>query len=164
MQLSEEGLQLLRELEGVEREPYQDSVGLWTIGCGHLITKDEWSSGKIQCGDRVIRWKDGPLTDEEIDALLEEDASWAEAAVTACVHTPLTQHQFDALVLLCYNIGPNALRNSTLVTKLNRGLYDEIPVEFARWNRAGGRVLQGLVNRRAREIALWDTDTGFTRA
>ena len=155
MQLSEDGVQLLRELEGVEPEPYRDSAGLLTCGVGHLMTRDEISSGKIYCGDRVIRWKDGPLTDEEIDALLAEDVSWAEACVEACVRVQLTQGQFDCLVLFCYNIGPNAFRNSTLCRVLNEGLYDEVPEQMRRWNRAGGQVVPGLITRRAREIALW---------
>jgi lysozyme len=164
MQLSEDGVQLLRELEGVEPEPYRDAAGLLTIGAGHLMTRDEISSGKITCGDRVIRWKDGPLSDTEIALLLRDDVSWAEAAVEAAVTVPLTQAQYDALVLVCFNIGGSAFRNSTLCRLLNQGQYDDIPEQIRRWNRAGGRVLQGLVNRREREIALWDTDAGLTRA
>jgi lysozyme len=155
MQLSEDGVQLLRELEGVEPEPYRDSAGLLTVGAGHCLTKDELSSGKIQCGDQIIRWKDGPLSDAEIDALLAEDVGWAEATVTACVHVPLSQSQFDSLVLLCYNIGPNAFRNSTLCRVLNDGNYASIPAQMRRWCHAGGQVVPGLVTRRAREAALW---------
>jgi lysozyme len=155
MILSENGLALLRELEGVEPEPYQDAAGLWTIGCGHLITKDEWSAGKILCGDRVIRWKDGPLSDAEIDALLAEDVGWAEAAVETAVHVQLTQNQYDALVCLAYNIGPNAFRQSTLCRILNQHDYASVPAQMARWCHAGGQVVQGLVTRRVREIALW---------
>lgn len=155
MQLSEQGKSLLRELEGVEREPYQDAAGLWTVGCGHCLTKDELTSGKILCGDQTVRWKDGPLTDDEIDRLLEEDTGWAEAAVEVMVRVPLSQEQFDCLVLFCFNVGANAFRQSTLVKKLNQGLYEDIPHELSRWCHAGGRVVQGLVIRRAREAALW---------
>ena len=155
MQLSEHGKSLLRDLEGVEREPYQDAAGLWSCGVGHCLTKDELASGKIVCGDRVIRWKDGPLSDDDIDRLLSDDVSWAEACVEAGVHVPLSQQQFDSLVLLCYNIGPNAFRQSTLCRVLNDGNYASVPTQMARWVHAGGRVVQGLVNRRAREAALW---------
>lgn len=157
MQLSAEGVTLLRELEGIERELYYDSASLPTIGCGHLLTRDEMSSGKIQCGDQVIRWKDGPLSDEEITALLEDDVSWAEAAVEVAVRVPLSEQQFDCLVLWTFNIGANAMRNSTLVKKLNQGLYTEVPHELERWCRAGGQVIEGLRRRRAREIALWES-------
>lgn len=159
MQLSAEGVTLLRELEGVEAEPYRDSAGLWTVGAGHCLTKDELSSGKIYCGERVIRWKDGPLSDDEIDALLREDLGWAEAAVEVAVRVPLEQHQFDALVLFCFNVGANAFRESTLCRLLNEGLYDEIPTQLARWARAGGQVVPGLVRRRQREIAHWHGET-----
>ena len=155
MQLSEDGLALLRQLEGVEREPYQDSAGLWTVGVGHCCTKDEIRSGKILCGDRTIRWKDGPLSEADLDALLSEDVSWSEACVEACIRVQLTQNQYDALVLFAYNIGSNAFRESTLVRKLNQGLYTDVPHELSRWCHAGGRVVPGLVTRRAREAALW---------
>lgn len=156
MQLSDEGLALLKSLEGVEAEPYRDSAGLLSVGVGHCLTKDELSSGKIYCGDQVIRWKDRPLTDEQITALLAEDVSWSEACVEACIRVQLTQNQYDALVIFVYNIGPNAFRESTLCRLLNAGDYDAIPAQLRRWNRAGGQVLPGLVRRRAREIEVWE--------
>ena len=159
MQLSDEGLALLKSLEGVEREPYRDSAGLLTVGCGHLLTKDELSAGKIQCGETIIRWKDGPLTDDEITALLNEDTGWAEACVEACVHVPLSQHQYESLVLFAYNIGSNAFRQSTLCRVLNDGNYAAVPTQMARWVHAGGRVVPGLVTRRVREIAHWHGQT-----
>ena len=161
MQLSADGIELLKALEGVEAEAYRDSAGLWTVGCGHCLTKDELSSGKIYCGDQVIRWKDGPLTDAEMDALLAEDVGWAEAAVEVAVRVPLEQHHFDSLVLWTFNIGANAMRESTLVKKLNAGLYTEVPDELRRWVRAGGQVLPGLVRRREREIAHWHGETAL---
>jgi lysozyme len=156
MQLSAAGVTLLRELEGVEPEPYQDSAGLWTVGAGHCLTKDELSSGKIQCGDQVLRWKDGPLTEAQITALLADDVSWAEACVDARVTTPLTQNQYDALVIFAYNIGPNAFRQSTLCRLLNAGDYAAVPDQLRRWCHAGGQVVRGLQVRREREIALWE--------
>lgn len=162
MQLSPAGIELLKALEGVEPEPYRDSAGLLTIGAGHCLTKDELSAGKIYCGDRVLRWKDGPLSDAEIDALLAEDVGWAEAAVEVAVRVPLEQHQFDALVIFCFNIGANAFRESTLCRLLNEGLFDEIPTQLARWARAGGRVVPGLVRRRQREIDHWNGETTLT--
>ena len=158
MQLSEEGRALLRELEGCEREPYQDAAGLWTCGVGHCLTKDELSSGKIVCGDTTIRWKDGPLTDEEIDRLLSEDASWSEACIEACIRVQLTQNQYDALVIFAYNIGSHAFRESTLCRLLNQGDYAAVPEQMRRWTRAGGRVVEGLKRRREREIQLWNDE------
>ena len=159
MQLSDEGLALLKDLEGVEAEPYRDSAGLWTIGAGHCLTKDELSSGKILCGEETLRWKDGPLTDAQITALLAEDVSWSEACVEACVHVQLTQNQYDSLVIFAYNIGPNAFRQSTLCRLLNTGDYEAIPDQLRRWTRAGGQVIRGLQVRRQREIDHWKGDT-----
>lgn len=159
MQLSADGIQLLKDLEGVEPDPYRDSAGLWTVGAGHCLTKDELSAGKIYCGDRVIRWKDGPLTDDEIAALLAEDVGWAEAAVEVAVRVPLEQYQFEALVIFCFNIGANAFRESTLCRLLNAGDVDAVPDQLRRWVRAGGKVLPGLVRRREIEIAHWHGDT-----
>ena len=156
MQLSPDGLQLLRELEGVEPEPYRDSGGLWTVGAGHCLTKDELHSGKIYCGDQVIRWKDGPLTDAQITALLEEDVSWGEACIEACVHVPLTQQQYEALVIFAYNIGASAFRESTLCRLLNAGNFDAVPGQMRRWCHAGGQVVRGLQRRREREIEHWE--------
>jgi lysozyme len=163
MQLSTEGRQLLCELEGIEYEPYHDSAGLLTIGVGHCLTKDERSSGKIHCGEHIIRWKDGPLTEHDIDILLQEDVQWAEAVVNTCVTVPLTQQQFDSLVIFCFNIGNNAFTQSTLCKVLNEGQYEAVPAQLVRWNKANGRVLQGLVNRRNREIALWNTESYATQ-
>lgn len=155
MQMSAAGLDLLQELEGVETEPYRDSAGLLTVGCGHLLTKDELSSGKITCSDRVIRWKDGPLTGIDIDLLLLQDVQDAATAVNTAVTVSLTQPQFDALVCFTFNVGVGAFRQSTLCRRLNAGEYDAVPDELRRWNRAGGQVIAGLVRRREREITHW---------
>jgi len=158
MPLSQNGLELLKDLEGIEYEPYRDSAGLLTVGCGHLLTRDELSSGKIQCEDQIIRWKDGPLTDDEINSLLQEDVGWAEAAVDRAIQVGLTQNQFDSLVLFCFNIGANAFRESTLCKLLNEGNYTAVPDQMMRWCYAGGRVVRGLQTRRAREVALWNKE------
>ena len=81
------------------------------------------------------------------------DASKFEGAIRQCVTVPLHQREYDAFVSLAYNIGPTAFCGSTLVRKLNAGDYAGACAEISRWNRQGGRVLQGLVNRRAAERA-----------
>ncbi|MGL5724911.1 lysozyme, partial [Cetobacterium sp.] len=63
--------------------------------------------------------------------------------------------QFDALVSFTYNLGEGALKGSTLRKKLNMGLYNAVPSEMLRWNRAGGKVLSGLVRRREAEAKMF---------
>jgi lysozyme len=110
----------------------------WTIGYGH--TRD------VKEGDAC--------TPEQSDAWVIEDIGDAESAVNRMITVPLTQHQFDALVDWTFNEGSGNLASSTLLRKLNDGDYAGADAEFARWVRGGGRVLPGLVKRRALE-ATW---------
>ncbi len=150
---------LIRELnkvEGDELTPYRDTNGYWTIGIGHLITKDELSSGKIYINGTPVRWRNG-ITQAQCDALLMQDIGWAESAVNALVKVPLTQDRFDALVSFTFNVGAEALRTSTLLLDLNEGHYSQVPMQMKRWVRkADGSICEGLVNRRRIEAALWN--------
>jgi lysozyme len=82
---------------------------------------------------------------------LLEDADRHAQGVKSCVKVPLYQHEFDAYVSLTYNIGTGAFCKSTLVRKLNAGDYTGACTEILRWNRAGGKVITGLTNRRQDE-------------
>ncbi len=156
MQMSENGKKLLAQWEGVRLEVYKDSAGLDTIGVGHLLTKSERESGHIVINGQPAPYANG-LTNEQVMDLLAQDLERFEKAVTDNVTVPLNQNQFDALVSFAFNVGVNAFRNSTLLRLLNQGKYDEVPAQLRRWNKAGGRVVQGLVNRREKEIALWSS-------
>lgn len=79
------------------------------------------------------------------------DVQEFEGAIRRCVTAPLSQGEYDAFVSLAYNIGPGAFCSSTLVKKLNAGDYAGACAEILRWNRSGGRVVPGLVNRRQAE-------------
>ena len=79
------------------------------------------------------------------------DISKFEGALKQCVTVPLHQREYDSYLSLAYNIGPAAFCNSTLVRLLNQGRYEEACTQILRWNRAGGRVVQGLTNRREAE-------------
>lgn len=154
MELSQNGLELLKRWEGFEPRVYHDSAGFLTIGVGHLLTRSEMTSGKITVGGIVVKYADG-LTDNQILGLLAQDVGPAEKAVADRVTVNLTQNQFDALVSFAFNVGIGAFSGSTLLKQLNQKLYNEVPAQLARWTRAGGRVVPGLVNRRNKEIALW---------
>lgn len=153
--MSERGLELLTEWEGSEPQLYHDVAGLPTIGVGHLLTRDELSSGKIHIIGEDVKYRDG-LTEDQIDRLLAQDLRPTEGTVTNNVLVDLLQHQFDALVSFVFNVGRSAFMASTLLRKLNAGIFEEVPVQMRRWVYAGGRRVQGLVNRREKEVRLWE--------
>jgi lysozyme len=140
MKTSAGGIALIKQWEGLKLEAYLCPAGVWTIGYGH--------TGKAaREGSRIIP--------AHAELLLKQDLRKFEAAINEAVEVPLEQHQFDALVSLVYNIGIGAFQKSTLLRVLNAGNYDAVPEQFMRWNKAGKRVLAGLVNRRAAEVGLW---------
>tara|TARA_R100000008_G_C3507895_1_gene127233 strand:+ start:99 stop:542 length:444 start_codon:yes stop_codon:yes gene_type:complete len=139
MNISVEGISLIKKFEGCELEAYQDSVGVWTIGYGH--TKD------VKEGDKINQ--------DEAEHLLEEEMPEYEGYVNDMVEVSLEQCQFDALVSWVYNLGPTNLSSSTLLKVLNEGEYDEVPFQIKRWNKAGGKVLEGLTRRREAEALLF---------
>jgi lysozyme len=141
---SDEGLRLIADFEGVRLTAYRDPVGVLTIGWGH--TGSDVTPGLTITRERALE-------------LLRQDVHKAEEVVVAAVKVPLTRGQFDALVSLTFNIGAAAFRGSTLLRELNAGRYDRAAGEFDRWTRAGGRVLAGLVRRRAAERALFEKDS-----
>ena len=155
MQMSEHGLALLQQWEGFKLQVYKDSAGLPTIGVGHLITKAEQASGTITINGVPVQYAGG-LTDQQVLDLLAQDVRPAENAVNGGVTVPLNQDQFDALVSFTFNVGVGAFQSSTLLKLLNQQQYDDVPAQLLRWTRAGGQVVQGLVNRRNNEIKLWN--------
>lgn len=96
------------------------------------------------------------ITQQQADDYLRRDVRQFERAVARQVRVPLTQGQFDALVSFAFNLGEGALAQSTLLRLLNAGDYAGAAAQFDRWNKAGGRVLPGLVRRRAAERALFE--------
>ena len=71
------------------------------------------------------------------------------------MHVPLHQHEYDALVIFCFNIGNGSFSSSSALRKLNTGQYDQVPDEIMKWNKAGAHVSQGLINRRTEEIEMF---------
>ena len=157
MQMSENGLELLTQWEGFKLTMYKDSAGLPTIGVGHLLTKSELSSGKITINGVPVKYANG-LTEQQVTDLLAQDVKPASSAVNSGVKVPLKQNQFDALCSFTFNVGVAAFTGSTLLKVLNQKQYDQVPTQLLRWTRAGGKVVQGLVNRRNNEIKLWNGD------
>ena len=160
MRISDDGLALLRHLEGARGTAYPDAAGLWTIGIGHLLARSELSSGKILLsGGKVLRYKDARLTTQEMEALLRSDmrpVDRAIAALVAGIDEPLAQYQHDALCSFVFNIGATAFKASTLLKQLTLGHFDAVPAQMRRWVYAAGRVINGLKNRREAEVAIWE--------
>ena len=155
MQVGAAGKALFREWEGLELEEYLDSGGAPTIGIGHLLTRSERLSGKIILQGQSVRYRNG-LTVQQCLDLLDQDLAPAEQAVNAGVRVALNQNQFDALVSFTFNVGDSAFRNSTLLRQLNAGHHDPVPVQLRRWVKDNGKVVQGLIKRREKEIELWN--------
>jgi len=156
MQVGQNGKNLFKEWEGLVLREYPDSGGAPTIGIGHLLTQSERTSGKIVIGGQALDYRDG-LTEQQCWDLLDQDLDVAERAVNAAVTVALNQNQFDALVSFTFNVGEGAFRGSTLLKLLNQGQYSEVPAQLRRWVRDNGQIVQGLVNRREKEIVLWNT-------
>jgi len=141
---SEARKKLTEASEGVRLVAYPDpgtKAAPWTIGYGH--------TAGVKQGDTC--------TLEQADKWLSDDILFAQTAVNRLVTVPLTQHQFDALVDFTFNLGAGALAGSTLLKLLNAKDYAGADAQFARWVRAGGGVLPGLVKRRALEAAWFNT-------
>lgn len=155
MKYSTNLIQLLKEWEGCILQVYPDSGKELTIGIGHLLTKSERSSGKIRVGDYFISYANG-ISEDQARRLLVQDLVRPDWAVSVNVHVLLTQNQYNALVSFVFNLGVSAFENSTLLRVLNNGRFDQVPVQLRRWIHDNGKVVQGLINRREKEIALWE--------
>ncbi|GAK60279.1 hypothetical protein U27_00170 [Candidatus Vecturithrix granuli] len=154
MNLSEQGRTLLIEWEGCECRVYLDIAGKQAIGIGHLLTKDELSSGKIYIQGKAVRYADG-LTEHQVLNLLDQDLKEVERTLNKSIKVTLAQHQFDALASFALNVGSHAFKKSTLLKVLNIGQYEDVPGQMRRWVYSGGQRARGLCERREKECALW---------
>ncbi|MCF0265993.1 lysozyme [Acinetobacter guillouiae] len=144
MKISNIGINLIRGFEDLRLKAYDDGVGVWTIGYGTTVI----NGVKVKKGDTC--------TAEQAKSYMAQDLKKFESAVNTAVKVPLNQNQFDALVSLTYNIGNGAFKDSTLLKKLNAKDYKAAAAQFDRWNKGGGKVMQGLVNRRAKERKFFE--------
>lgn len=145
MKTSDKGLALIKEFEGFSARPYLCPAGVPTIGYGATYYPD---------GKRVTM-ADKSVSEADATAMLRSMLASYEAGVSRYVHVPLTQGQFDALVSFAYNVGLSALKDSTLLRLVNARDYAGAAAQFARWNRAGGKVLPGLTRRREAERVMF---------
>ncbi len=139
MKISQEGLSLIKKFEGCELEAYKCAANVWTIGYG--------STKGVKKGDTISQ--------EEADKLLLHEMEEYEGYINDMVNVDLEQNQFDAMVSWVFNLGPANLKASTLLKVLNAKDYEGVPAQIKRWNKAGGKVLQGLIRRREAESLLF---------
>lgn len=143
--MSDKGIELLKDSEGLRLKAYQDTGGVWTIGYGHTSAA---GGMKVYPGLTITR--------AQAEQLLRDDlARMTYPVIDDLVKVPLTQGQFDALCSFIYNLGATQVSTSTLLKRLNQGKYNEAASQFKRWKYDNGVVQKGLVIRRAKEEALF---------
>jgi GH24 family phage-related lysozyme (muramidase) len=158
LSLGPDGVALLKAVETLRLTPYDDQTGrdvsAWvagaTIGFGHLIAREEWAA-----------YERG-ITEDQADALFLADLAPFEDAVRGSIATGLQQYEFDALVMLAFNIGVSGFKGSSVVKLVNDPQastgHASLEAAWKAWNKSQGRVMKGLDNRRAAEWRV------FTRA
>lgn len=142
-EVSPMGQQRIHEFEGFRSKAYPDpaSGGVpWTIGFGTT----RYANGAVVRKGDIVSYEEAALA-------FEHDLDKFTRSVLQAVEVPINQSQLDSLVSLAYNIGKNAFRRSTLLRKLNAGDYQGAADEFPKWRNADGKVMPGLVARRASE-------------
>lgn len=148
MKLNKMGIELIKHFEGCRLTTYKDLKGILTIGWG--TTGEEAKEGRT-------------ITQEEADKMLYDRLEKEFVpGVTSCVRPSLTDNQFSALVCFAYNLGVRSLKTSTLLKRVNEKDDDKVGKEFLRWDRADGKEVQGLLNRREAEAALYATPDEVT--
>lgn len=140
MKVNQKGIDLIKNFEGLRLKSYRCPAGVWTIGYGH--TGKDVFEGMI-------------ITEAEAESILKKDLEKFEQGVEKAVDVPLSEDQFSALVSFSFNLGLGNLSGSTLLKDLNKKEYQAAADEFPKWRKAGGKVLEGLVKRRAAERDLF---------
>ena len=138
MKIDKYGEKLIKKFESCKLFAYKadKSEKYYTIGWGHY-------------GADVK--KDMKISKEKADKLFKNDIKYFETSVNSCLKVKVTQSMFNALVSFTYNVGYGAFKNSTLLKYVNKSQFTKASKEFKKWNKCGGKVLNGLVKRRLLE-------------
>jgi lysozyme len=146
MKLDDNGYKLIQEFEGLSLVPYLCSAKVATIGYGATF----YPSGK------KVTMQDAPISLVTAKWMLKETADKFASDVDKMIKSNINQNQFNAIVSLAYNIGLGGLQKSSLLRKVNVNPNDPtITNSFLVWNKAGGKVLNGLTKRRTIEAKLY---------
>jgi len=162
VKVSKELIKMLKHHEGVRYKPYQCPAKLWTIGVGHVMYPEQAKIPSTPEG--MATRKAYPLkpqdnrkwSEEEVDSILAKDVVRFERGVARYLPIQLSQNEFDALVSFSFNLGLGVLQRSTLRQALLRGDKITAIQSLLKYNKAGGKVLKGLDNRRKDEAALFN--------
>ena len=139
-------IELIKKFEGFSAKPYLCPAKVVTIGYGNTF----YANGE------KVKLTDSPINETQAVELLKQTLGQYEKAVDSYCRDDINQNQFDALVDFAYNCGNGNLKSSTLLKKVNANPNDlTIGLEFAKWNKGGGKILNGLVKRRAAESELY---------
>ena len=144
MKINEQGLALIRRFEGLRTGAYRDAAGVWTIGYGHTSMA---GPPRVSRGMKITR--------KEAASILARDVAGFAEGVASHVRVPLSDSQFSALVSFAYNVGLENFRKSSVLRAVNDGDCCAVPRRLSLWVKAGGKILPGLINRRAAEGALF---------
>jgi len=146
MKLDESGYKLITQFEGLSLKPYLDSIKVPTIGYGNTFYPD----------GRKVKLTDPKITQPYAFEIFKVIADKFASQVSNSVKSPVNQKQFNALVSFAYNVGMGNLNSSTLLKRVNANPNDDdIRIQFQKWNKAGGKVILGLTNRRAAEAKYY---------
>ena len=145
MRVSQDCVNLVKQLESFRAEPYLCQAGIPTIGYGTTHYAD----------GTAVSLNDAPVTESQANDMMMAALNKTADTVTHYVLVTATQHQFDALCSFAYNLGTEALRTSTLLQMFNNGEPGPASMQFGRWVHVLGKVSAGLVNRRAAEMLLF---------
>ena len=143
--INERGIEMVKSFEGLALKPYLCPANVWTVGYGATRSS---TGGPINLDMEAI-------TEAEAEALLIRDLGSSEGWVSRLIKAALTENQYSALTSFTFNVGAGALQRSTLRMKLNREEYQGAADEFLKWRMAAGRIMAGLVRRRAAERILF---------
>lgn len=143
MNPSTTALNLIAKWEGFRGEAYRDIVGVWTLGYGATHINGQ----PVKKGDKI--------TKSDALALLQVQIQQHASTINKYVTVYLTQNQFDALASFQYNLGKDILKGTTLLFYLNSKQWNLAAKEMLKYINAGGKPVQGLINRRNEEVALF---------
>lgn len=147
MTVNEATIDLIKEFEGFRADAYKDAVGVWTIGYGTTA----------RAGVGITPRQGMRVTEEEAEWYLQKAVDKFADQIRPHITAPINDNEFGAFVSLAYNIGPGAFKKSSALRHFNAGDKERAAKSILLWNKAGGKVLKGLVRRREAEKALFQT-------
>lgn len=147
MNINKATIDLVKGFEGCKLTAYRDPIGVWTIGYGTTA----------RAGLGIIPTAGMTITQSEADQLLADGLNKFADQIRPMINAGLNDNQFGACVSLAYNIGAHAFSASSALKHINAGDYDRAANSILLFNKAGGKVLKGLVRRREAERKLFLT-------